>query len=52
MSEKDFDLLKHRLQETLERLRKATDPDARRHILREMRELLGEADRLIESGTA
>jgi len=49
MSEKDFDLLKHRIEQTLERLRKVTDPDARRLILRQMRELLGEADRLTES---
>ena len=49
MSEKDFDIVEQSLRETLERLRKATDPDARKYILRAMRELLGEADRLTES---
>ena len=47
----EFVKLQRDLDKTLSKLRKTRDPNARRELLREMRLLLLEADRILDSPT-
>jgi hypothetical protein len=42
--------LERELEEAVSKLKKATDPNLRRELLRNMRLLLAEADRLLDKG--
>jgi hypothetical protein len=46
----EFVKLERELEEAVSNLKKATDPDLRRELLRNMRLLLAEADRLLDDG--
>lgn len=47
MSERDFTELEIRLEQALTRLKRTKDPNSRRDVLREIRLLLVEGDRII-----
>jgi hypothetical protein len=46
MPEPDFETLAHQLEETVAKLKLSKNPDERRNLLREMRRLLAETDRI------
>jgi hypothetical protein len=48
MAEKTFDELRRELEQTLVKLKAATEPERRRVLLREMSRLLAEGDRLLQ----
>ena len=51
MTEPGITAVEKRLDETLAKLKKFTDPDIRRNLLAEMRTLIAELDRLVLAST-
>ncbi|GEM_PF-6509591 len=46
MAESDFEKLAQQLEETVSKLKVSKNPDERKNLLREMRRLLAETDRI------